>query len=116
MFNKNIILKIKNFNFQKAILLVFKFQIYWTIVYFISQKSFGTAYCAPMWLRLFASTMRQPSVPYMPYYHNLPMVPYMPPQSPGDIIANRGAEVGETAGRIIGKIGGAIFKRILGGI
>jgi len=66
--------------------------------------------------RLFASTMRQPSVPYMPYYPNMPMVPYIPQPSAGDIIANRGAEVGETAGRIIGKIGGAIFKGILGGI
>lgn len=42
--------------------------------------------------RLFTNTLRQPSVPYIPFYHNLPMVAYMPPQTPGEIIANRGAE------------------------
>lgn len=65
--------------------------------------------------RFFANTMRPSQAPYMPYYPNMPMVPYVPQPSPGDVIANRGAEMGEAAGRILGKVGGSIIKGILGG-
>jgi hypothetical protein len=46
---------------SKMFVLILKMQIYWTFAFIICKFSFGTAYCAPSWLRVF-SNEKQPTV------------------------------------------------------
>lgn len=54
---KKISTKIQNINLmdllKNTIILILKAQIFWTVAYVITSKTFGVAYCAPGWMRLF---------------------------------------------------------------